>query len=175
MKKGKQMLYAMVEGPTDSEGEEVELDDEDGHMYYQDGRLVLENELDQDPADEEVYMISCYEIDEEGRNDGSDTVRVESRKLPVYDGIIENTCLRMIADSGATGQAISERIIDEVKSIRTFSCEPKRIRIAGKGKTAIHTITKVALFDLKLPGIPEHTVAAYVVPLAEPDLILGCE
>jgi len=168
------MLYAMVEGPTDSEGEEVELDDEDGHMYYQDGRLVLENELDQDPADEEVYMISCYEIDEEGRDDGSDTVRVESRKLPVYDGIIENTCLRMIADSGATGQAISERIIDEVKSIRTFSCEPKRIRIAGKGKTAIHTITKVALFDLKLSRIPEHTVAAYIVPLDEPDLILRC-
>jgi len=37
MKKGKQMLYAMVEGTTDSEGEEVELDDEDGRMYYQDG------------------------------------------------------------------------------------------------------------------------------------------
>ena len=79
-----------------------------------------------------------------------------------------------MADSGATGQAISERIVDELKSVRTFSCEPKRIRIAGKVKTAIHTIAKVALFDLKLSGIPEHTVAAYVVPLNEPDLILGC-
>ena len=75
MKKGKQMLYAMVEGTTDSEGEEVELDDEDGCMYYQDGWLVLENELNQDPADEEeVYVISCYEMDEEGRDDSSDTV-----------------------------------------------------------------------------------------------------
>jgi len=144
------MLYAMVEGTTDSEGEEVELDDEDGRMYYQDGQLVVENELDQDLADEEIYMISCYEMNEEGQNDGSDTVRVESRKLPIYDGIVDNTCLRTIADSGATGQAISERIIDELKSVRTFSCEPKRIPIAGKGKTAIHTITKVALFDLKL-------------------------
>jgi len=44
-------------------------------MYYQDGRLVLENELDQDlEDDEEVYMISCYEMDEEGRDDSSDTV-----------------------------------------------------------------------------------------------------
>ena len=123
---------------------------EDGRMYYQDGQLVVENELDQDLADEEIYMISCYEMNEEGQNDGSDTVRVESRKLPIYDGIVDNTCLRTIADSGATGQAISERIIDELKSVRTFSCEPKRIPIAGKGKTAIHTITKVALFDLKL-------------------------
>ena len=31
----------------------------------------------------------------------------------------------------------------------------------------------MALFDLKLPGIPEHTVAAYVIPLDEPDLRLG--
>ena len=166
----------MVEGMTDSKGEEVELEaDEDGRMYYQDGQLVLENELDQDPADEEVYMISCYEMDEEERDDSSNTVQVESRKLPIYDEIIENICLRTIADSVVTGQAISERIIDELKSIQTFSCEPKWIHIAGKGKTAIYTITKVALFDLKLPGILEHMVAAYVVPLDEPDLILGHE
>ena len=100
--------------------------DEDGRMYYQDGRLVVENELDQDAADEEIYMISCYEMDEEGQHDnGSDTVRVESRKLPIYDGVVDNTCLRTIADSGATGQAISDRIIDELKSVRIFSCEPK--------------------------------------------------
>ena len=68
------MLYAMVEGTTDSEGEEVELDDDDGRMYYQDGQLVVENELDQDLVDEEIYMISCYEMNEEGQNDGSDTV-----------------------------------------------------------------------------------------------------
>ena len=80
----------------------------------------------------------------------------------------------MIADSGATGQAISERIIDDLMSVRTFSCRPKRIRIASKGKTAIHTITKVALFDLKRSGIPEHTVAGpYVIPMDELDLILG--
>ena len=49
--------------------------------------MVLENELNQDPADEEeVYVISCYEMDEEGRDDGSDTVRVESRKLPIVTG-----------------------------------------------------------------------------------------
>jgi len=111
-------------------------------------------------------------MDEEGQDDSSDTVRVESRKLPIYDGIVDNTCLQMIADSGATGQAISERIVDKLKSVRTFSCERKRIPIAGKGKPAIHTISKVVLFDLKLSGIPEHTVAAYVVPLDEPDLIL---
>ena len=35
MKKEKQMLYPMVEGMTDSEGEEVELEaDEDGRIYY---------------------------------------------------------------------------------------------------------------------------------------------
>ena len=67
MKKAKQMLHAMVEGMMESEGEEVELEaNEDGCMYYQNGRLVLDNELDQDPADEEVYMISCYEMNEEG-------------------------------------------------------------------------------------------------------------
>ena len=65
--------------------------------------MVLENELDQDPADEEVYMISCYEMDEEERDNGSNTVQVELRKLPVYDEIIENICLRTIADSVVTG------------------------------------------------------------------------
>ena len=41
-----------------------------------------------------------------------------------------------------------------------------------QGRMAIHTITKVVLFDLKLPGILEYTVAVYVIPLDELDLIL---
>jgi len=40
-----------------------------------------------------------------------------------------------------------------------------------QGRMAIHTITKVVLFDLKLPGIPEYTVAVHVIPLDELDLI----
>jgi len=107
----------MVEATTHSEGKEVEPDDEDGHMYYQDRWLVVKNELNEDVIDEEIYMISCYEINEDGWNDGSDTVRVESRKLPSYDGVVNNTYLRTIADSGAIGQAISERIVDKLKSV----------------------------------------------------------
>jgi len=82
--------------------------------------------VDQD-LDEELYMISCYKMDEEERENSSDKVRVESRKLLIYNGIVNNICLQTIADSGTTGQAISDRIIDDLKSVWTFHCKLKSL------------------------------------------------
>jgi len=167
-----------VEG-RDSESKSDEEEERDS--YYYDGDYVDENHT----ADgmEYLNLIATYELDTDMvlavDSDNDDMEHMLTRDLvassapPRYDADINGAAAKLVIDSGATTQFIDEATAHTIKA-QIVIIPPRRIKVAERGQVARRTVNQVAVLDVKLGDVPIERIYAYVIPLEDPDLILGC-
>ena len=176
---GKSTLYQLEVEGRDSESKSDEEEERDS--YYYDGDYVDENHT----ADgmEYLNLITTYELDTDMvlavDSDNDDMEHMLTRDLvassapPRYDADINGAAAKLVIDSGATTQFIDEATAHTIKA-QIVIIPPRRIKVAGRGQVARRTVNQVAVLDVKLGDVPIERIYAYVIPLEDPDLILGC-
>jgi len=174
---GRSTLYQLEAEGGESESESDEEEERDS--YYYDGDYVDENHT----ADGTEYLnlIATYELNTDmvlavdGENDMEHMLTgdlVASSALPRYDADINGAATKLVIDSGATTQFIDEITACTIKA-QIIVIPPHRVKVVGRGQVARRTVNQVAVRDVKLGDVSIERIYAYVIPLEDPDLILG--
>ena len=169
------MYQLEVEG-----GESESESEEERDSYYYDGDYVDENHTTD--GTEYLNLIATYELDTDmvlavdGDNDMEHMLTgdlVASSALPRYDADINGAAAKLVIDSGATTQFVNETTAHAIKA-QIIVIPPRHVKVAGRGQVARRMVDRVAILDVKLGDVSIERIYAYVIPLEDPDLILGC-
>ncbi|HUJ81448.1 MAG TPA: aspartyl protease family protein, partial [Candidatus Acidoferrales bacterium] len=176
---GRSTLYQLEVEGGDSESESESDEEEERDSYYYDGDYVDGNHT---PGTEYLNLIATYELDTDmvlavdGDNDDMEHILtgdlVASSALPRYDADINGADAKLVIDSGATTQFVDETTAHTIKA-QIIVIPPRRVKVAGRGQVARKMVNRVAVLDVKLGDVPIERIYAYVIPLEDPDLILG--
>jgi predicted aspartyl protease len=89
--------------------------------------------------------------------------------LPTYEAEINGTMRKMLIDTGATTIYISVRLIKELR-LKTTKIKARKIKLSDGDNKVANRITTI---DVKVGNLPTETLAVYVFPLMDLDLVLG--
>jgi len=89
--------------------------------------------------------------------------------LPTYEVEISGTMHKMLIDTGATTIYISQRLVKEL-GLKTTKVKARKIKLGDGDNRVANEITTIGV---KVGNLPTETLAAYVFPLTDLDLVLG--
>jgi len=110
-------------------------------------------------------LEALYEIQDQGRI----IRRKDKQPLPVFEGNINGHPSKIIIDSGATSQFVSEGFARNA-SLPIHNIQTRTVRVADNTKSIR---SGFATLNLQAGTMPTEKVAAYTFPLQHFDLILG--
>jgi hypothetical protein len=114
--------------------------------------------------------MSLYEISEDGIEVSVANSGIPgSKKLSIYEVIVEDTATKTIIDSVCIIIFIGEETAKEA-GLKVKVITPRRIRIADK---EISIAIGIVIFQMKLGNLPVEIIMAYTFPLSRIGLILG--
>jgi hypothetical protein len=140
---------------------EVSDDDESEHSEEPESESVSDNS---DLGDMQM-LEALYEIQDQGRI----IRRKDKQPLPVFEGNINGHPSKIIIDSGATSQFVSEGFAQNA-SLPIHNIQTRTVRVADNTKSIR---SGFATLNLQAGTMPTEKVAAYTFPLQHFDLILG--
>jgi hypothetical protein len=140
----------------------TEISEEDESDYSEESESDIED--DSDLGD--VQMLEAlYEI-----QDGGEVIRRKDKQpLPVFEGNLNGHLARIIVDSGATSQFISDRFVEK-SNLQVHGMASRTVRVADNTKSIRSGFTTL---NLQAGTMPTEKIAAYTFPLRHFDLILG--
>ena len=143
----------------------TEVSDEDESEHSDHSESASESVSDNSDLGDMQMLEALYEIQDQG----GVLRRKDKQPLPVFEGKINGHPSKIIIDSGATAQFVSENFARDA-NLEIHNMQTRTVRVADNTKSIR---SGFATLNLQAGTMPSEKIAAYTFPLQHFDLILG--